>query len=135
MTSVGDVPSVLRAIRASLDLTQAELAERLGVSFATVNRWEGGRNKPQKAPMARILALASDAGVDVDDAESSGPAPARRRGRAAADYNLNPAKWVRPADDATRRSIPELLDELSVLDARTVALHESLAMLLKPVVS
>jgi type I restriction enzyme M protein len=85
MTSVGDVPSVLRAIRASLDLTQAELAERLGVSFATVNRWEGGGNKPQKAPMARILALASDAGVDVDDAESSaGPAPARRRGRAAA---------------------------------------------------
>jgi type I restriction enzyme M protein len=29
-------PNLLRAIRAKLDLTQEELAERLGVSFATV---------------------------------------------------------------------------------------------------
>ena len=33
--------------RANLDLTQEQLAERLGVSFATVNRWEGGTNMPQ----------------------------------------------------------------------------------------
>ena len=59
MTSV-DVPATLRAIRSSLDLTQAELAEKLGVSFATVNRWEGGGNKPQKAPMERILEVASE---------------------------------------------------------------------------
>lgn len=85
MTSVGDVPTVLRSIRASLDLTQAELAERLGVSFATVNRWEGGGNKPQKSPMARIAALAAEAGVDVDDTDGSAPpAPARRRGRTTA---------------------------------------------------
>lgn len=85
MASTGDVPTVLRAIRASLDLTQAELAERLGVSFATVNRWEGGGNKPQKAPMARIAALASEAGVDVDDVDATAsPVSARRRGRASA---------------------------------------------------
>ncbi len=85
MTSVGDVPTVLRSIRASLDLTQAELAERLGVSFATVNRWEGGGNKPQKSPMARIAALAAEAGVDIDDTDGAAPpAPARRRGRATA---------------------------------------------------
>jgi type I restriction enzyme M protein len=84
MTSAGDVPSVLRAIRASFDLTQAELAERLGVSFATVNRWEGGGNQPQKAPLARILALASEAGVDVDDVDATtSPVPVRRRGRAS----------------------------------------------------
>lgn len=76
---------MLRSIRASLDLTQAELAERLGVSFATVNRWEGGGNKPQKSPMARIAALAAEAGVDIDDTDGAAPpAPARRRGRATA---------------------------------------------------
>ncbi|MEU8024216.1 N-6 DNA methylase [Micromonospora haikouensis] len=76
---------MLRTIRASLDLTQAELAERLGVSFATVNRWEGGGNKPQKGPMARIAALAAEAAVDMDDADGSAPpVPARRRGRTAA---------------------------------------------------
>lgn len=83
MTSVPDVPSVLRTIRASLGLTQAGLAERLGVSFATVNRWEGGGYKPQKAPMARIVALAAEAGVDTDGVDASmSAAPKRaRRGR------------------------------------------------------
>jgi type I restriction enzyme M protein len=84
MTSV-DVPATLRRIRAILDLTQAELAERLGVSFATVNRWEGGGNKPQKAPMVRISELATEAGIDLGEIEATAaPAPSRRRGRAAA---------------------------------------------------
>jgi len=63
------MPGVLRAIRSSLGLTQTELAERLGVSFATVNRWEGddGSTTPQKAKMASILALAEEAGVDIAD--------------------------------------------------------------------
>lgn len=80
-----DVPGALRAIRARLDLTQAELAEKLNVSFATVNRWEGGGNKPQKAPMARILALASEAGIDVGEVPvTSSPVPTLHRGRGRA---------------------------------------------------
>jgi len=76
-----NVAAVLRAIRANLDLTQTELAELLGVSFATVNRWEGGGNKPQRAPMARILELAAEAGIDTADVGDGAPAtPRRRRG-------------------------------------------------------
>lgn len=59
-----DAPNVLRTIRAQLDLTQDMLAERLGVSFVTVNRWEGGLTIPQKAAWTSILALAHDAGVE-----------------------------------------------------------------------
>lgn len=79
------VPQLLRVLRANLDLTQAELAAKLDVSFATVNRWEGGGNIPQKAPMARILDLAAEAGLAIGDLEASPSAtPSRRRGRAAA---------------------------------------------------
>ena len=63
MTSVEAIPGALRAIRASLDLTQEQLAERLGVSFATVNRWEGGATRPQKAARLAIAALAAEVGV------------------------------------------------------------------------
>ena len=35
----------LRALRSSLGLSQEQLARRLGVSFATVNRWESGRTR------------------------------------------------------------------------------------------
>ena len=67
MTNAQTVAATLRAIRANLDLTQEQLAERLGVSFATVNRWEGGTNMPQKAARATIAALATEAGVDMDE--------------------------------------------------------------------
>lgn len=84
MTSSLNVPGVLRAIRANLSLTQEQLAERLGVSFATVNRWEGGATKPQKAALAAIEALASEAGVG-DEPEAAVPTAARpRRKRASA---------------------------------------------------
>lgn len=88
MTQQPDFPAILRATRAALNLTQEQLAERLGVSFATVNRWEGGGTKPQRAAQEAILALAREAGVE--EAEAPPPAEAaaqvtrRRTGRAAA---------------------------------------------------
>ena len=63
MTETHEVSATLRAIRANLDLTQEQLADRLGVSFASVNRWEGGVNMPQKAARAAIAALAADVGI------------------------------------------------------------------------
>jgi type I restriction enzyme M protein len=76
MTNAQAVAATLRAIRAKLNLTQEQLAERLGVSFATVNRWEGGTTVPQKAARETIAALARDAGVEPveDTGESPGPA-------------------------------------------------------------
>ena len=42
-TDAGVAAQRLRQLRTSLDLSQEQLAHRLGVSFATVNRWEAGR--------------------------------------------------------------------------------------------
>ncbi len=76
---------ILQAIRANLDLTQEQLAERLGVAFATVNRWEGGVTTPQKAARTAIAALAGEAGIDTAElaADEAGSAArvTRRRSR------------------------------------------------------
>ncbi|HTZ92845.1 MAG TPA: helix-turn-helix transcriptional regulator, partial [Streptosporangiaceae bacterium] len=48
MSEPRDAESVaarLRFMRGSLGLSQEQLARRLGVSFATVNRWESGRTQ------------------------------------------------------------------------------------------
>ncbi len=71
MASLADkqaVQATLHAVRAKLDLTQEQLAERLGVAFATVNRWEGGVTMPQRAARTAIAALAAEAGVDTAEA-------------------------------------------------------------------
>lgn len=80
-----DLPTLLRTLRAKLDLTQEQLGARLGVSFATVNRWESGGTKPQRAPMAAIEALAKEAGLAGDGEFTKAPTEAasgRRKGRA-----------------------------------------------------
>lgn len=41
-----DYGKIIKRIRDTLLVTQVELAEMLGVSFATVNRWEKGRHEP-----------------------------------------------------------------------------------------
>ena len=83
ITERQSISPTLQAIRARLDLTQEQLAERLGVSFATVNRWEGGVTMPQKAARTAIVALAAEAGIDstapvVDEVESAARVTSRR---------------------------------------------------------
>jgi type I restriction enzyme M protein len=77
---------MLRAVRDTMGITQDQLAERLGVSFATVNRWENEQNKPQKAAREAIRSLAIEAGLDVG--EDAAPLPViaspGRRGRRVA---------------------------------------------------
>ena len=89
MTDITDkqtVRATLQTIRAKLDLTQEQLAERLGVAFATVNRWEGGVTMPQKAAQTAIAALAAEAGIEddlstVDETESAARVTRRRSRR------------------------------------------------------
>src|SRR5437867_3304016 len=42
------IPAVIRDLRNRLNLSQEQLAQRLNVSFASVNRWENGRAQPDR---------------------------------------------------------------------------------------
>ena len=97
-----DIQSTLRIIRARLDLTQQELADRLGVSFATVNRWEGGMTKPQKAAQEAIAALAAEA--EVDEAEA-----ATEPTEAAARVTRRRAKATRRAASPSTKPMEQML--------------------------
>ena len=43
-----DFAEKVKFIRTKLNLSQEELAHRLDVSFATINRWENGSYKPSR---------------------------------------------------------------------------------------
>lgn len=56
----------LAAIRRRLNLSQEQMARLLGVSFASVNRWESGHSSPRSA--TRDLYLAIDAAIRAGNA-------------------------------------------------------------------
>ncbi len=78
-----DTAQLLTRLRARLNLSQEQLAMRLNVAFATVNRWETGKSKPQKAQRDAILALAEEADLNAEASAAAEPASgaesARRR--------------------------------------------------------
>lgn len=57
-----DFPQKVRQIRARLNLSQEQLAQRLNVSFATVNRWENGKARPQGTARDALEALLEEMG-------------------------------------------------------------------------
>lgn len=77
-----DVSRIVRELRSRLNLSQEELAARLGVSFATVNRWENDRILPGGKARDAILKLMEDSGLDRDaleDADNNTNHKGRRR--------------------------------------------------------
>ena len=55
---------MIKEIRFCLHLSQSELAEKLGVSFATVNRWEKGRCEPSQIAVNAVKVLCADSNID-----------------------------------------------------------------------
>jgi predicted ATPase/DNA-binding CsgD family transcriptional regulator/DNA-binding XRE family transcriptional regulator len=59
----GSVAARLRALRGDLGLSQEQLARRLGVSFATVNRWESGRTQLSARAIRAVAELEAGLGA------------------------------------------------------------------------
>lgn len=72
-------PDEIRFLRGRLGMTQAALAEALGVSYPTVNRWENGKSRPSPVCWSRLLELAQASADTVAEPElppwSNAPPP------------------------------------------------------------
>lgn len=53
-------PEQVKDVRRQLSLSQEELAHALGVSFATVNRWENGKTTPSKLARRQFLLFCAE---------------------------------------------------------------------------
>jgi len=66
-----DSAALVRDLRDRLGLTQEQFAQRLGVTYSTVNHWENGKRTPQPFLLARLLEL------HAEPTEDTLPAPIR----------------------------------------------------------
>ena len=64
-----DYPATIIKLRAILNLSQTALAELLGVSFTSVNRWENGKYEPTKLVKKKIELLCKENDIQMEVAK------------------------------------------------------------------
>ena len=62
-----DYSKSIKYYREKVLMTQAELAKKLGVSFASVNRWEQGLFEPTMKTKRKLRKLFEEAGIKEAD--------------------------------------------------------------------
>ena len=66
-----EISTEIKRIRQSTMLSQEEFARKLGVSFATVNRWETGRAKPTYRTLRLIDEYCKNHNITFDVSNAS----------------------------------------------------------------
>lgn len=56
----------IKKLRSKMILTQMEFAQFLGVSFASINRWETGRFEPTMKLKRKLAPLFKEHGIEVE---------------------------------------------------------------------
>jgi len=68
MKNAGDIPALIKELRERLGLTQEQFAQKVGVTFSTVNHWENGKRTPQPYLFQRLRELKEE--VDSEKSKS-----------------------------------------------------------------
>jgi DNA-binding transcriptional regulator YiaG len=69
----------IKKLRKRLALTQEEFAHEIGVTFATVNRWENAKSKPSRLALRTLAVLREK--TEAAAKKSSRRTPGKRRKR------------------------------------------------------
>jgi len=59
-----DIPALIRELRQQLNLTQEQFAQKVGVTYSTVNHWENGKRTPQPYLVQRLVELKKEADAE-----------------------------------------------------------------------
>lgn len=59
----------IKKIRQKCFLSQESFGRELGVSFSSINRWEGGKTKPNMSAMKKIKEFCENQGIDFKSLE------------------------------------------------------------------
>jgi len=63
-----NIPKLVKELRRRLGLTQEQFAQKVGVTYGSVNHWENGKRRPQPFLIRRLLEIEEEL-----DAESKAP--------------------------------------------------------------
>lgn len=61
----------IKKIRQKCFLSQEAFGREIGVSFSSVNRWEGGKSKPNMSAMKKIKEFCEEQNIDYISVEEA----------------------------------------------------------------
>ena len=67
-------PEQVKYVRMVLQISQNELAEQCGISYATVSRWERENRTPQVAMLGKFYSFCLRMGFELNDSQVKGDA-------------------------------------------------------------
>ena len=73
---IKEIPDILKQLRLKYNLTQEELAAKIGVAFSTLNRWENARSVPRNKAIQAITMLIDE---ELNPADSARDDHKKRR--------------------------------------------------------
>jgi len=104
-----DSAKLVRELRERLDLTQEQFAQKVGVTYSTVNHWENGKRTPQPFLLRRLQQLKEQLDTrDEASLQSSLPARAANLG----DLNRENEPTVLPEAQGVRREIRKMVERI-----------------------
>ncbi len=65
-----DFSEEIKSLRQECYLSQQAFADKLGVAFSTVNRWENAKSLPNYQAMKRLIAYCKSLNIDSEKIES-----------------------------------------------------------------
>ncbi len=71
---IEEVAALIKALRKRLELTQEQFAQKVGVTYGTVNNWENGKRMPLPFLLRRLIEMR-------DELDAQNRSPARRKAR------------------------------------------------------
>lgn len=67
-------PQQVKYVRMMLQISQSELAEQCGISYATVSRWERETRTPQVALLGKFYSFCIRNGIEINNSVVKGDA-------------------------------------------------------------
>ena len=62
-----DFSAIVKMVREKMNMSQEDLARALNVSFATINRWENGKTRPNKMAKQVFISFCEQNGISIKD--------------------------------------------------------------------
>jgi DNA-binding transcriptional regulator YiaG len=68
-----NIPTLIKELRTRLELTQEQFAQKIGVTYSTVNHWENGKRAPLPFLAKRLVEMKEE--LDSRDKKQAKKSP------------------------------------------------------------